>query len=186
MLKVDDRFKCWLRFRLKDKAYAEKFVKCTTELEDIEIKEIWPHAALPYESEDDPEAMIGMIKAHDNKDDSDFIVGIFGDYEYARIIMYVYSRLFWEPYHPETNADFDNLPMIYKIAFADSDSEEELLHCRWTEKNDSVPVEVLAKMFGEKINVVNTRNDTDLIRKITGKDKIEETDKENAENQGNA
>ena len=34
--------------------------------------------------------------------------------------------------------------------------------------------------------VVNTRNDTDLIRKITGKDKIEETDKENAENQGNA
>jgi hypothetical protein len=39
MLKVDDRFKCWLRFRLKDKAYAEKFVKCTTELEDKENAE---------------------------------------------------------------------------------------------------------------------------------------------------
>lgn len=36
MLKVDDRFKCWLRFRLKDKAYAEEFVKCTMELEDKE------------------------------------------------------------------------------------------------------------------------------------------------------
>ena len=184
MLKVDDRFKCWLRFRLRNKVYAEEFVKRTTELEDIEIKEIWPHAALPYESEDDPEAMIGMIKAHDNKDDSDFIVGVFGDYKDACDIMHVYNRLFWETYHPETRGDFDNLPMIYKIAFADSDSEKELLYSRWTEKNDSIPVEVLAKMFGEKTNIINTRNDSDLIKMITGKYQIEGTEKENVVNQG--
>ena len=34
MLKVDDRFKSWMRKRLQDRDYAERVMQAVTELED--------------------------------------------------------------------------------------------------------------------------------------------------------
>lgn len=167
MLKVDDRFKTWLRHRLKDQKYTEEFVRRTAELEDITIHEIWPHAALPYFMEDDPEAMIGMVKGHDNQQDIDFIVGIFGKQEDLGIVADSYIGLFWMPYHPVTRADFDRLPVIYQIAFTESDSEESLIRIRWVCSSEGKIIDEDA-FKNHRINLINTKNDTDLIRMITG------------------
>lgn len=90
MLQIDDRFKNCMRNRLKDREYAERVMKAVTEMEDATLTDIWTHAALPggCENNCDPEAMIGMIKGHDQQKDRDLSHRFSGSVRILRIYPY--------------------------------------------------------------------------------------------------
>ena len=112
--------------------------------------------------------MVAMLIGHDNQQDADFIVGIFGKQEDLGIMAQAYLHYFWTPYHPVSDEDFDNLPVIFEIAFRESDTEEPLFHVRWvcSSGEEIIDEDAFKK---QRLNVVNTKYDTDLIRMITGK-----------------
>ena len=172
MLQVDDRFKSWMRCRLRDREYAERVMRAITELEDATLTDTWLHAALPSESEtdNDPEAMIGMIKGHDRQKGKEFIAAIFGKWEDFKDLSLPYFGMIWSMYHPATDYDFSVLPDLYEIAFQDMDQNPDhaIDHIRW---RDSDGIEATYFGFGRsKINLINTSLDSDVIRVITGAD----------------
>jgi len=167
MLKVDEAFKSWMRIRLNNKDYAERVMKAVTEIEDATLLDIWPHAALPKESEVkyDPEAMIGMLKGHDNQKDQDFIVAIFGEYEHIEPLL-PYGWYIWSMYHPLTETNEGSLPCLYLIAFRSMEHDVAINQVRWRNRDGEE-----ATMFGfdlHKINLINTRLESNVIRVITG------------------
>ena len=172
MLKVDDRFKSWMRKRLQDREYAERVMRAVTELRDVTLTDTWRHAALPpdNEAEHDPEAMIGMIMGHDRQKDKDFIAAIFGKWEDFQDLCMPYAEMIWRLYHPVTNADFSALPDLYEIAFqdADEDPNHAINRIRWRNKDGVEATEFGFDRF--KINVINTKLDSHVIRVITGAD----------------
>ena len=169
MLKVDDRFKSWMRCRMKDRDYADRIIHELVDYEDCTLLKVHPHAALPIKIDDDPEAMIGLIKGHDNGKDEDFLLAIFGDWEDFKDLSKSYIGQMWEMYHPVSRRDFENLPHIYEVAFVESDSDEAIITKRWnlTVENDGA---IISRSEYEdlKINLINTRMDSDIIRIITG------------------
>ena len=173
MLKVDDRFKAWMRNRLKDREYAERVMKAVTEMEDAALLDTWAHAALPDGSETncDPEAMIGMIKGYDRQKDRYFIAAIFGKWEDFKDLSVPYTGMIWGLYHPVTEYDFSLLPDLYEIAFQDIDEDPDhaINRIRWRYKDGVEATEFGFDRF--KINVINTKLDSDVIRVITGADK---------------
>lgn len=172
MLKVDDRFRSWMRYRLKDTAYAERVMRAVTELDDAVLLKVWPHAALPIQSEteDDPEVMIGMIKGHDRQKERDFIVAIFGKWEDFQDLSVPYIGMIWGMYHPVTDDDFKALPDLYEIAFEDlgENPEEAIRRIRW--RDDDGNETAMPGFDMNKTNVINTSLDSEVIRVITGKD----------------
>ena len=93
-------------------------------------------------------------------------MGIFGNGDEMGIISCVYMSCFWEPYHPITDEDFKKLPVIYEIGFTDQDSDKEMFHVRYVRSSgDEILDEDACKKY--RLNLINTRNDTDLIRMIT-------------------
>ena len=81
-IKIDDSFKSRLRQRIKDNGFAEMLMRKLTETEDSTLTDVWAHAALPGRGDRlDPEAMIGLLKGHDNKKSTDFLLALFGKWE---------------------------------------------------------------------------------------------------------
>lgn len=174
MLQIDDCFKSWMRKRLQDREYAERILKALSEIEDATLIDTWPHAALPDVSgiDHDPEAMIGMIKGHDRQKEQDFILAIFGKWEDFKELSLPYSWLIWTAlYHPVTEYDFSVLPVLYEIAFQDidEDPDHEIDRIRWRNKDGTEATEFGANRY--KINLINTKLDSGVIRVITGADK---------------
>lgn len=170
MLKVDDRFKKWMRRRLQDTDYAERVLKAVVESDNCELMKVWPHAALPGKIDGDPEAMIGMMKGIDHRDGKEFIVGIFGKWEDFSDLMIEYVGCFWNMYNPITTRDFEKLPCIYEIAFESKESEEPILRLRWNVESKDRNGSLLetTEYDGMKVNLINTNLDSDVIRIITG------------------
>ena len=167
MLKVDDRFKSWMRNQLKDREYAESVMNVVVELEDATLTDIWPHAALPVgsETDNDPEAMIGMLKGHDNQKGRDFIVAIFGKWDDFIDLCFPYAWMIWSTQHPAWKHEFVALPDLYEIAFQDMDTDHVINHARWCNKEGDELKEFGVDRF--KINLINTKLDSDVIRVIT-------------------
>ncbi|MBQ8940682.1 MAG: hypothetical protein IJ062_02520 [Firmicutes bacterium] len=171
MLNVDDRFKSWMRYRLNDREYAERIMRILTELEDCNLVDVYPHAALPVQPKDDPELMIGLIKGHDNKNDFDFLVAIFGKWEDFEDMAHTYFYNLWRMYNPISYRDFENLPLIYEIAFTDSDMDEAIIKKRWNVRIErDGQLESIKEFDGIKINLVNTRIESDVLSIVMGKD----------------
>ena len=173
MLVVDDRFKSWMRQRLHDSSYVDRLVQKIAGAE-CSVLEVWPHAALPIQRKgnDDPEAMIGLIKCHDHKDESDFLLAFFGDWKSFKDMSQEYIYHFWHMYGPEYTGDFEHLPRIHEVAFLESDSEEEIMRRRWKIEissdgkiTDSLEYEDL------KVDLINTSVDSKIMRIVTGKDR---------------
>lgn len=167
MLKVDDRFKLWMRNRLKDRSYAERILRAFTEQEDVALEDTWLHAALPegYAIDHDPEAMIGYLKGYIPSTGQDILVAVFGKWEDMEDLVMLYSWLLWSMYPVHTPRDEANLPVLYLVAFKDNEQDEIIAHIRWRDQDGNE-----AKCFGfekHKINIINTRLDSDLIRLIT-------------------
>lgn len=177
MLKIDDRFKSWMRRRLSDRDYAERVLHAVVDEKDCSLMKVHAHAALPVKIPYDPEVMIGLLKGHDNEKDEDFLVAIFGDWDDFKELSQSYVGDLWEMYNPVSALDFKYLPHIYEIAFAESDSEEPIIKRRWivTTKKDGV-VTSESEYEDLKINLINTRLDSDVIRLITGRDREERAD----------
>ena len=170
MLKIDDRFKKWMRRRLQDKDYAERVLKVVMETNECELLNVWPHAALPGNIEGDPETMIGMLKGIDHRDGKEFIVGIFGEWKDFSDLMIEYVGCFWKMYDPITLRDFEKLPCIYEIAFESRESEEPIRQLRWNieSKDKDGCLFDTTEYDGMKVNLINTDLDSDVIRIITG------------------
>lgn len=79
--------------------------------------------------------------------------------------------MIWSLYHPVTDYDFSILPDLYEIAFKDIDEDPEhtINRIRWRDKDGNEATEFGFDRF--KINVINTKLDSDAIRVITGADK---------------
>ncbi len=173
-LKVDDRFKSWMRWKLTDREYAEKVMKALVELEDCTLLKVHPHAALPIQSSEDPEAMIGLIKGHDNEKDKDFLLAIFGDWDGFKDLSEIYIGALWGMYDPVSDRDFELLPDIYEAAFIHDDSEHPMHRVRWTMTSPDGDIEKLENSFDNtKINIVNIGVDSEILRIITGRKKDE-------------
>lgn len=174
MLKVDDRFKGWMRNRLKDRDYAERVLKMVSQKEEAVLVDSWLHAALPEGSEtkDDPEAMIGMLKGRDGENGKEFIVAFFGKWDDCEDVVFQYVWYIWSMYHPVTDSDFEKLPELIEVAFRDLDREDEMVLLRWMETTD--PKEILPGFEKHKINLINTKIDSEMIRIITGKESKQE------------
>ena len=171
MLKVDDRFKSWMRRRLSDMDYAERVMHAVVDEKDCSLIKVHAHAALPVKIPYDPEALIGLLKGHDNENDEDFIVAIFGKWDDFKDLSQSYIGDFWEMYNPVNVRDFERLLHIYEIAFVESDSEEEIIRRRWTLTFKSDGVVTSENEYEDlKINLINTRLDSDVLRLITGRD----------------
>ena len=85
---------------------------------------------------------------------------------------YIYHL--WNMYGPEYTGDFEHMPRIYEVAFIDSDSEEEILSLRWNiESSKDGQVTESHEFEDYKIDIINTRIDSEIVRMITGKDKGE-------------
>ena len=174
MLKVDDRFKWWMRCRLKDREYAQRVLCAVTEQEDAVLGEAWTHAAMPEgcAKGDDPEAMVGYLKGYVPSMSQDILVAIFGRWEDLDDLLITYSWLLWSMYPMATRQDEANLPTLYLISFKDLEQNEEIVHLRWRDQDG-----VEATCFGfdkHKMNIINTRLDSDIIRLITGWKRTEE------------
>ena len=162
-----------MRNRLRNRDYAERVLKLVSEKEDAVLVEAWPHAALPEGSEtnDDPEAMIGMLKGRE-ANGKEFIVALFGKWEDCEDVIFSYI---WRMYHPVTDSDFRNLPELIEIAFRDLDSEKEMTHLCWRETTGKGKEEKDTIFFDQhKINIINTKIDSEMIRIITGKEPRQE------------
>ena len=171
MLKVDDRFKSWMRRRLSDSDYAERVMRALVDCEDCSLIKVHAHAALPVKVLYDPEVMIGLIKGHDNKKDEDFLLSIFGDWDDFQDLSRSYVGHLWEMYDPVKPRDFERLPHIYEVAFTESDSDESIIKRRWTLTVESGGVVTSQNEYEDlKINLINTSLDSDIIRLITGED----------------
>ena len=173
-LKIDDRFKSWMRRRLSDPEYAEKIMHKLTGLTDATMLKVWAHAALPIQKRDDPEAMIGLIKGHDCGNNRDFLLAIFGEWESFRDIAHGYIYHLWDLYSPVNVRDFEYVPQIYEAAFVDSESEDEIIPRRWKveEENDG-KVTSVSEFEDFRINLINTKMDSEIIKAIMGKDRGE-------------
>lgn len=168
MLKADDRFKAWMRHRLKDREYAQKVLRAVTELDDAVLGDTWLHAALPegHVTDRDPEAMIGYLKGYIPSTRQDLLVALFGKWDDIEELIIRYSWLLWHMYPVRTPEDEANLPVLYLITFKDLEQDEEISHVRWRDQDGNEAI-----CFGfdkHKINVINTRLDSDLIKLITG------------------
>ena len=171
MLKVDDRFKAWMRRRLSDRDYADRVMHALVDCEDCTLLKVHPHAALPVNFSDDPEVMIGLIKGHDNTKDDDFLLAIFGNWEDFKDLSDSYMGHLWHIYDPVELKDFENLPHIYQAAFVQSDGEEPIIKRRWTLTTESDGVITSQKEYEDlKVNLINTSVDSELIRIITGRE----------------
>ena len=169
MLKVDDRFKAWMRGRLSDRDYADRVMHALVDSKDCTLVKVHPHAALPVSQPDDPEVMIGLIKGHDNVKNDDVLLAIFGDWDEFKDMAQSYMGRLWEIYNPVTRRDFESLPHIYEAAFVQSESEEPLIKRRWTLTSEKDGVVVSEEEYEDlKINLINTSIDSELIQIITG------------------
>ena len=171
MLKIDDRFKSWMRRRLSDRAYAERVLHAVVDEKDCSLIKVHAHAALPVKISYDPEVMIGLLKGHDNEKDEDFIVAIFGDWDDYKDLSNSYIGHLWEMYDPVSGRDFENLPHIYEIAFVESSCEEPIIKRRWTVTTEKDGVVTSESEYEDvKINLINTGLDSDVLRLILGKE----------------
>ena len=170
-LKIDDRFKDWMRQRLKDRSYAERVMRALVENDNCTLLKVHPHAALPEKDSFDPEVMIGLIKGHDDEKDKDFLLAIFGDWDEFKDLSNAYIGVLWGMYDPQSDEDFENLPDIYEAAFIKRDIDKPLLHVRYSikEERDGKVISDGEYYDGVKINLINTNVDSDLISLITGK-----------------
>jgi len=166
--KIDCRFKHYMRQRLQDRKYAEKIMQYFTELHESVLVDVWPHAALPYPYKNDPEAMIALIKGHDQSDETDFLLAIFGNWDSCKDVVNVYPYLLWNMYNPEANDNWGNLPVIYATAFIDAGSENEILHIRTVGTASDGTIISTAIHDGFIINLINYGIDSDMIKYITG------------------
>ena len=165
-----------MRNRLRNRDYAERVLKLVSEKEDAVLVEAWPHAALPEENKtnDDPEAMIGMLKERE-ANGKEFIVALFGKWEDCEDVIFSCIWYIWRMYHPVTDSDFRNLPELIEIAFQDLDSEKEMTHLCWRETTGKGKEEKDTIFFDQhKINIINTKIDSEMIRIITGKETRQE------------
>ena len=172
-LVITDSFKDWMRTKLKkDRAYAERLFHAFIDEEDVTLLKVWPHAALPRKSAlGDPEAMIGMLMGYDNKRGVDIVVAIFGKWEDMMDISTHYFSVIWGMNKPQRYADFEYLPYVYEIAFAELGEEEEAFKKKRMTvemKYDDGRVEV--KPFDDtKVNLINTSlGETDIVRLVCG------------------
>ena len=140
------------------------------ETDDCELLEVRAHAALPGNIEGDPEVMIGMLKGLDHRDGKEFIVGIFGRWDDFFGLMQEYVGCFWRMYDPITPRDFEMLPCIYEIAFENLESEEPIRHLRWNieSKDKDGNITEVTEYDGQRINLINTSTESEVIRIITG------------------
>lgn len=170
MLEITDRFKAWMRGRLADHSYAECIFQALIDEEDATLLEVWPHAALPMKSTlDDPEAMIGMLKGYDNAKGVDIIVAIFGQWEDFKDLSRSYFSIIWGMQDPMGYRDFESLPNIYEVAFAELGEETEPIQKRrWTVEVNK-DGEVSSIPYDEnKLNLINTSVDSGIIKIICG------------------
>ena len=174
---INDRFKAWMRDRLSDRSYAERLFHALIDETDATLLDVWPHAALPRKSAlDDPEAMIGMLTGYDSTKGVDIVVAIFGKWEDFEELSQQYFSVIWGMQNPIKYSDFESLPNVYEIAFADLGEEAEAMQKRrWTvtirnltDGNDGITE---TKPYDEtKLNIVNTSIESDLVRLICGEE----------------
>ena len=150
VLKIDDWFKSWMRRRLSDKDYAERVMRALVDCEDC-----------------------SLIKGHDNVKDVDFLLAIFGNWDEFKDLSQSYVGNLWEMYRPASPEDFENLPQIYEIAFVESDSEEAIIKRRCTLTVTADDGSTTKSEYEDlKLNLINTRLDSEIIRLITGADAL--------------
>ena len=171
---INDRFKAWMRDRLSDRAYAERIFHALIDEEDATLLSVWPHAALPKKSAlGDPEAMIGMLTGYDNAKGVDIVVAIFGKWEDFEELSRQYFGVIWGMQNPTSYSDFEYLPNIYEVAFAELGEETEPIQKRrWIIEMKNSDGEVSTKPYDEnKLNIVNTSmEDSDIMRLICGEE----------------
>ena len=117
---------------VKDKDFAEKFFALSTELSDYTIEEISTDPKLKEYHENDPGAIIVMIKGHCSNGHPFTMVLLRPD-ENIKALLRAYIGWLWEPYNPITDRDFENLPDLYEITFDDNSTEapeHPILHIR--------------------------------------------------------
>ena len=173
-LNINDRFKAWMRDRLSDRSYAERLFHALIDEEDVTLLEVWPHAALPRKSAlDDPEAMICMLTGYDNSSGVDIVVAIFGKWEDFSELSQQYFSVIWGMQNPVKRTDFESLPMVYEVAFAELGEEaSEIQKRRWTIEMKYDDGRVETKPYDEnKLNIVNTSlEESDIMRLICGEE----------------
>ena len=170
---INDRFKAWMRDRLYDRAYADRIFHALIDEEDATLLSVWPHAALPKKSAlGDPEAMIGMLTGYDNAKGEDIVVAIFGKWEDFEELSRQYFGVIWGMQNPVRRTDFESLPIVYEVAFADlGEDAGEIQKRRWTIEMKFDDGRVETKPYDEnKLNIVNTSVESDIVRLICGEE----------------
>ena len=117
--------------------------------------------------------MIGMLEGRE-ANGKEFIVALFGKWEDCENVIFSYI---WRMYHPVTDSDFRNLPELIEIAFRDLDSEKEMTHLCWRETTGKGKEEKEKDTIffdHHKINIINTKIDSEMIRIITGEEPRQE------------
>ena len=155
---------------MKNKGFAEMLMRKLTETEDSTLTDVWAHAALPGRGDlHDPEAMIGLLKGHDNRKDTDFLLAIFGKWEDFGDLAFDYVYHLWHMYEPMTEEEFMRLPAVYEVAFEENESDEPIRRLRWKcEERDEGKVISESAFDGMMINLVNTRIDSEIMKLLMG------------------
>ena len=149
----------------EDRAFAEKFFKMSTELDDFRIDEIKAGPKLPYERDNDPEMLVVWMKGHDNKKDRGFEYVLYEECEKFVTAQTAYVGFLWTRYNPVSNEDIDNLPDIWGVSFISGQgSKNPLLEVRAMCNADGIePFEVDT---GDMQNLVNVDVDSDIMKLI--------------------
>lgn len=152
---------------VNDPELAEDFLRLVTELPLCRLDEVFPGPALPFECNDDPEAMIVLMRGYDVGSDKPVEMVLIEKNEKLSILTSLYVACIWGRFNPITDEDFQNLPDLYEVGFytEGDDQEHPLLRMRW----EMVPVkgDNMARLemdTGNYVNLINTNVDSDVMK----------------------
>ena len=131
----------------------------SAEMTDFQIDDISLNPKLFEDRDNDPAAVIVRMKGHDGKGHP-FIMVLLERREKMQLMMRAYTAWLWEPYHPITDQDFENLPDLYQISFAEESgaSEQPILHVRsacTVRDSSGVTFDVMDENDGVFMNYIN-------------------------------
>ncbi|MBR1866234.1 MAG: hypothetical protein IJ801_06985 [Lachnospiraceae bacterium] len=147
-----------MKNRLKNRDYAERVLRAVTGVEDaLFLDTILPEGELPKD-------VIVILKGHGPKEDKDFLLGIFGEFNPVFEPITPFALSVWSMYQS------GNVPDLYIAAFMDLNTDEPIVEPVFkgpgvrekASEDQSVP-----NITIRKINVINTRLDSEVVQMIT-------------------